>query len=315
MLRTNIAKKIFHSMEYAGIMCLYAVLGVLPIKYIYMFAKFLGMCSFYCLRIRRNATMANLRRALGNELNEADLKKIARDAYINIGMTFVEMLFIFNMKTRIADMVDMSDIIYIKKHLELKRGLIFVSCHFGSWELNGAALAAYGIPITVVAKRQSNPYIDRFISKSRTEFGMKVIPHGAPVKHIVRALRNHEAVGLISDQDAGKKGIFINFFGSKASTPQGAAQLAMKYDVPIVVVVTVRIRPGYNKSIFKEIDVRNDDTVEILTQRYTKIMEDIIRRHPEQYFWMHRRWKTSPPEKDFPHEKNESYGTSQGIVA
>ena len=101
---------------------------------------------------------------------------------------------------------------------------------------------------------------------------------------------------MISDQDAGKRGVFVNFFGRKASTPGGAAQLAIKYGAPIVVTMSIRTACGRYKSIFREVEVRENDTVEELTQRFTTIMEEVIRQNPEQYFWMHRRWKTRPPD-------------------
>ena len=100
---------------------------------------------------------------------------------------------------------------------------------------------------------------------------------------------------MISDQDAGGDGVFVDFFGRKASTPRGAAQLALKFNVPIVVVMTLRTGNGRYRGVFKEIAVDENDTVETVTRRYTAYIEDVIREHPEQYFWMHRRWKTEVP--------------------
>jgi KDO2-lipid IV(A) lauroyltransferase len=171
---------------------------------------------------------------------------------------------------------------------------MLVSGHFGSWELNGASIGRAGFPITVVAKQQSNPYVDAWIQRNRENMNMRIIAPGAPVRHILRALKNGETVGLISDQDAGKRGVFVNFFGRPASTPQGAAELALKYGLPVVMIMTARTSPGKYRSLAREIEVRDDDTVETLTQRYTASIEEIIRQYPEQYFWMHRRWKTQP---------------------
>jgi len=240
--------------------------------------------------------MDNLRMALGSELNEEEIKKISRNAYVNISITFVEML-MAPKHEQILRMVDISDIDVMKQALAKERGLILISCHFCNWELNGGAIAAANIPFIVVAKRQSNPHVDRFINKYRSELGMKVIRPGASVKHIVRALRKGSVAGLIADQDAGRNGVFVFFFGQKASTPRGSAQLALKYGSPIILTMIVRTVPGRYKAIFKEIDVLKGDTVESLTQRYTKVIEDFIRQHPEQYFWMHRRWKTRVEEE------------------
>lgn len=296
MKKTGIIRHFCHYIEYTGLRFISLLLMLIPESCIYVLARFFGLVVFHCLRIRRDVAMENLRYALGDVMDESGLKIIAREAYYNIGVTFLEMLLVPKFKHRILTMVEMSEIDILKRNLEQRRGLILVSCHFGSWELNGAALGLSGIPVTVVVKSQSNPYVDEFINRYRKDFGMKIVPTGAAIKHLIKTLSEHGTIGLISDQDAGKNGVFVTFFGRMASTPAGAAQLALKYDVPVIVTMTQRIAAGKYKSIFREVDVLADDTVESLTQRYTTVMEKIIRQCPEQYFWMHRRWKTRPSE-------------------
>ncbi|MBT4484163.1 MAG: lysophospholipid acyltransferase family protein [Candidatus Latescibacteria bacterium] len=308
MKSTGRSRKIFHFAEYAVLRMLSVFLGMIPERLIYAIARIIGMFSWHCLRIRRNVTMTNLLHALGNESSEEELEKIAREAYINIGMTFIEALLLPKLKKRILEIVDMSDAGLMTRIIEKGRGLIIISCHFGSWELNGTSIAALGIPFTVVVKSQSNPYVDSYINRNREMIGMDVISRGASTKKIVRALRERGIVALISDQDAGNKGVFVSFFGRMASTPRGAAQLALKYETPMIVSMTKRTCPGRYKSIFKEVEIRDTDTVETLTQRFTTIMEDIIRQNPEQYFWMHRRWKTCPPSNTFDSAESVSPG-------
>ena len=138
---------------------------------------------------------------------------------------------------------------------------------------------------------------------------MKVVSRGAPVKHLVRALKNGEIVGLVSDQDQGDRGVFVDFFGRKASTPAGGAELALRYDTPMFVCVTVRTSPGRFRFIVRPVEIRDGDTVETLTGRYTRVMEEVVRLHPEQYFWMHRRWKTAPSEPTGPAVARSGGGT------
>lgn len=293
MFKKNRAvKQLIHRVEYKCIKFIIAVFMILPFKLVYIIAKLLGIFTYHIIRTRRNVTLSNLKNSLSGEHSEKELRRIAREAYINIGLTFIEMLLIPKFTDHLLKMVDMSGSYILKRALDMGNGVILVSCHFGSWELNGAAIAASGFPVTVVAKRQANPYIDSLINLNRERVGMNIIAQGAAVKHIIRALRKHGIIGLISDQDAGRDGIFVDFFGRKASTPRGAAQLALKYNAPIVVVMTLRTGNGKFKSIFKEVSVHVDDTIESVTQRYTTVMENIIRQYPEQYFWMHRRWKT-----------------------
>ena len=245
--------------------------------------------------VRREVTIENLTRSFGDVYDDKQIRAIAADSYVNIGITFLEMLIVQRFEASMLDRVDMADSHILRRNIEKGRGVIVVSCHFGSWEIVGAALSAADMPMTVVVKKLSNPYVDRMIYDRRTGFGNKIINHGASVKHIVAALKNKEIVGLISDQDAGGDGVFVDFFGRKASTPRGAAQLALKFNVPIVVVMTLRTGNGRYRGVFKEIAVDENDTVETVTRRYTAYIEDVIREHPEQYFWMHRRWKTEVP--------------------
>jgi len=293
--KPGIAKRFIYLAEYVSLRLFGAVLAVLPGGFAYASARFLGWVAFDILRIRRDVTLSNLRAALGDELGESEIESLARESYCNIGMTFVEMLLMPGRKERLLDHIDVSELDKIRRRLDGGSGLIVVSCHFGSWELNGASIAMSGVPFTVVAKRQKNPYVNDFINRRRRDFGMRVTVPGETIKGLVKALRKGEAIGLVSDQDAGKSGVFVEFFGRSASTPAGAAQLALKYGAPVVVSLTVRVAPGRYTTVVEDVEVRDGDDVGSLTQRFTSLMEGIIREHPEQYFWMHRRWKTRGP--------------------
>jgi len=292
MVRKDIFRNLRHRMEYSTLMSCGTVLRKMPLKLVYIFVRFLGLFTYHAARIRRDVAWENLRRSLGSELPEKELKRILRESYVSIGMTFIEMLLIPELSGRLSEVVDISEISVLRRAFERGKGVMLISGHFGSWELNGASIGRAGFPLTVVAKRQSNPFVDAWIQHNRESMNMRIIAPGASVKHIIRALKNGEAVGLISDQDAGARGIFVNFFGRPASTPRGGAELALKYGLPVVVSMTARTGPGKYRSFFQEIEVLENDTVASLTQRYTAVMEKIIRKHPEQYFWMHRRWKT-----------------------
>ena len=288
----NIVKKASHFTEYVLLLASGVVFRSIPVSWTSLFVNILGFFAFHVFRIRRDVTLDNLRNALGDEVSERELHTIARKSYVNIGSTFIEFICAPKLAPRILKIVDLSDIEVMRKIIDRGKGLIIVSGHFGNWELNGGAIAAIGFPVTVVVKNQSNKFVDRLVNNYRSLLGITVISTKESMKHLVRALRRCEPIGLMSDQDTGKRGVFVDFFGRKASTPRGAAQLALKYGTPIVVTMTVRLRHGRFKSLFSEVEILPDDTVESLTQRFTGVMEDIIRRYPEQYFWMHRRWKT-----------------------
>lgn len=290
----DMSKHIKYRAEFFAVTCICSILYIMPLRCVYRVIDILAWLAYRIIGIRRNVTLENLRIAFGDEYSDRELEHIASQSYRHIGATFVEMAIAGRFVENARHILRQKDVDKITSLLSLGKGVVLVSSHFGSWEMNGASIAMNGLPFYAVAKPQKNPYVDALINKNREVFGMNIIPTGAAIKHIVRALRGGATVGLISDQDAGRNGTFVNFFGRPASTRTGAAQLALKYGAPVIVLMTVRTSFGSYRTILEEIPVMNDDTVLTLTQRYTTAMEQIIRRHPEQYFWMHRRWKTQP---------------------
>lgn len=286
-------KPVIHRLEYLGFRVVLLLLRLIPERFLYFFGRGIGIFAYHFLRIRRTETMANLRLALGDTLNEAELTHTAREAYANVALSFMEALLLPRFKGRFKDLIDLSGWELVDKNIKKGRGLIVVTAHLGNWEWGGAVFSATGNPFTVVVARQTNPFVDLAINAVRQACGMKVIPLGpASIKYLIQTLQQKEAVGLVADQSAGRKGVLVKFFGRWASTPPGPARLALRYGVPIVVAVLVRTGRFHFQSIFREVEVRDGDTVESVTQRFTTVLEEMVRQHPDQYFWMHRRWKT-----------------------
>lgn len=292
-------KRIRHLIEFATLRLAAFGLGLLPLPLVYFLTRLLALLVHSLFRIRRQVVMDNLDLALGRELPPDQLKEICRSTYYHIGMTFVEMLLLPKLLPRITAMVELPDTGPLRTHTDQGQGVVVVSGHFGSWELTVPACAAAGIrESTVIAAHQSNPYIDRMIIENRKKLGMNVVTTtDSSVKLLVRALKKGQAIGLISDQNAGETGVFVDFFGHPASTPAGTAQMVLKYRAPLFLMCLVRTRPGHYRGTLRQIPVLADDTVASLTQRYTTALEEVIRAHPEQYLWMHRRWKTRPSEQ------------------
>ena len=180
------------------------------------------------------------------------------------------------------------------------RGIIFLTGHFGNWEIVGYTMACLGFPTTAVARHLDNPYLNNHILGLRQKRGLTILDKRGATGAIPDILQNNGSVGFIADQDAGRKGCFVDFFGRKASTYKSIALLAMQYEVPVVV--------GYGKRLSREFDFEigiaryivpeewkdKDDPKLYITQEYTRALEDVIRRAPEQYLWVHRRWKHRP---------------------
>lgn len=174
-------------------------------------------------------------------------------------------------------------------------GSIIVTGHLGNWEVAGAFLAAVGLDMAAVVKRQRNRAFDRRMLDTRRRLGIEPIYMQDARKRIPEALREGKTVALVADQDAGDRGIFVPFLGRLASTFRGPARLSLTQSVPLFFGAAVRVGDTY-QGILEHID-RPDpgtDAESEYTARWVARLETHVRRHPDQYFWFHRRWKTQP---------------------
>ena len=289
-------KNIIHLLSYLLVRATSLILAVLPLGFAYLLARVIGNFAWHVLRYRRQIVMDNLQIAFGREMSKSQLEEIAAESYKQIAMSFIELLIGPKLQKEIQRILQAEQIELIQELLRQGHGLITVTGHLGGWELQAAAAATViAEPLTVAAVQQSNPYINRFIAKRRNAMGMQVAGTKEAMKLLLKALRNHQVIGLAADQNAGAHAVFVDFFGKTAATHPGPAQLALKFNAPMLVAVAVRIGPAQFKILSQKVEIKEDDTVKTLTQRHVKILESFIRQYPEQYFWLHRRWKTRPP--------------------
>lgn len=240
----------------------------------------------------------NIQRSL--PVGEATAKEIARHSVTRFGRMFIEVLFFPRIdKPKIKQLVRMEGQEHLAEALSYSKGAVLATSHSGNWELLGAALAMYGFPIVAVVQKQTNAAMDRFINEYRTMAGMHVT-YKTGVRDMVRLLGQGKIVGLLMDQDQHELGVFVDFFGRPASTPQGAAALARLNDIPIVPAFITENADGTHTAIVhpmvwvNKTEDREQDIIKT-TQELTKIIEDHVRQHPEEWFWLHNRWKTKPP--------------------
>ena len=289
-------KNLAHLLSYLIVRTICTVLILLPLSFSYFLARGIGNFAYYVLRYRRQVVMDNLYIAFGSEMEQSQLEEIAAESYKQIAMSFMELLISPKLLNQIENILEPRHFLLIQRLLQQGKGLITVSGHLGNWELQGAAAAtAMNEPFTVAAVQQSNPYINRFITQRRNAMGMQVAGTKEAMKLLLKALRNGQAIGLVADQNAGLHAVFVDFFGKTAAAHPGPAQLALKFGAPMVVGAAIRTGPAQFKILARQVEIQKDDTVESLTQRHVKIFESFIRQYPEQYFWLHRRWKTRPP--------------------
>ena len=183
------------------------------------------------------------------------------------------------------------------------RGIIMVTGHYGNFEILGYALATFGLENYSIARPIDNPHINRYLLAVRQRQGQTILDKKGATESMLEILASGATLGFIADQNAGRKGLFVDFFGRKASTYKSIALLAMQYDLPIIVGYTRRIRDRFHfkiglTRIIKPHHWRDqDDPLKWITAQYTAAIEEFVRQDPEQYWWVHRRWKTRPPEE------------------
>lgn len=183
-----------------------------------------------------------------------------------------------------------------------ERAVLLVTAHFGNWEVAGYVTGVTGLKTYSIARVLDNPYLHRFLLQFRQKTGQTILNKSGDFDKITAVLESRGVIGTLGDQDAGPKGMFVNFFNRPASTHKAVALLSMQFDAPMVVFGVPRI--GTPMKFIWEIEDYIDPrdytgkrslAVRAITERFTLALERIVRRYPEQYFWLHRRWKHQPP--------------------
>ena len=180
----------------------------------------------------------------------------------------------------------------LDNYLKQKRGVIFISGHFGAWEILGKWVGEYVDLFTGVAQIQKNRGAHRFFIEQRELPGTKHIFKKEPIEKMYDILSKNGVLGLVSDQDAKQKGVFVQFFNKLASTPKGAAMFHLNSEAPMLFGICIRKSLRNYEIQFSSVDT-SKKTLQHITQSYTSLLEGYIKQYPEQYFWFHRRWKTT----------------------
>jgi len=177
---------------------------------------------------------------------------------------------------------------------------IFVTGHVGNWELLGLGLRHMGVPLHAVARIVDNPRIDRWTVERRNYFGIRMVARD-DLAAMHRVMRAAGALGFIADQNAGDRGAFVPFFGRLASAHRGPGALAIYYDAPVICGYARHLGPGLEckmecTDVIRPKDYRrHPDPIYYVAARIQRAIENIVRRWPQQYLWIHRRWKSRPP--------------------
>lgn len=273
---------------------------LLPLRLSYWFANRLGAVVYCFYAKRRRIGYANVRAAFCQNLMPGEIKKITRRTFQHFVCVLFEVFRFPSIDKRYADRyVASSGTSHIDEALKKGRGAIILTAHFGNWELSGLVGAIKGYPQVVLARQQKYLRLNRLLNSYRARYGRRVIEKCMATREIITSLKENKITAILSDQDAGMQGALVSFFGRLASTAKGAAGLALKFDSPILPNFCARQRgPFYQMTIEKPLAIEEtgdlETDIQAGLQKFTNILESYITRYPDQWLWLHKRWKTTP---------------------
>jgi len=288
-------------LEYLLARVLLATFGVIPRKTAHYAAAGVAWLGFHLARRQRAAGLRNLRMAFPN-LTDEQRVEVLRGCFHNLGRLLVEFSHFPELNTEnISDFVTQDGLENYHEALRMGRGVIFMTAHFGAWELSSFAQSLFGYPMKFVVRPIDNTRVDALITHYRTLGGNVPIQRRSAGRDILRALRENEAVGILFDQNTtSDEGIFVEFFGIPAATTPAIATFALRTGAAVL--------PGFliwEEKIGKH-RLRFDPPVKLIetgnlehdvaenTRAFNQILENYVRRYPDQWLWIHRRWKTRP---------------------
>ncbi len=273
---------------------------VIPIRIGLMLGRVFGNLCFYILRKERKKALRNLDIAFGNSKSAIEKRKIVKKVFENLGKSSIEILSISKFSEEsFKRYIYCKNIDMLKGFSQKGKAVIILSAHFGNWEFLAHYLSISGLPMNVIARRVRMEALEAFLTRIRKQDSVNVLYRDASAKEIVDLLRDGKFVGIMPDQDMDSiSGVFVDFFGKSAWTPSGPAVLNLLTGAYIVPCFIVRKAFGHEVIIEKPMELVKTDNKrnDILenTSRYTKVIEDYIRKFPEHWVWFHDRWKTRP---------------------
>lgn len=265
------------------------------------FGTVLGLLGFHVVRFRRRMVERAIRGALGLDRGDPMIRRLARANFVHYGLLVVEIL---RLRRIIEGELEREVRFVGMEHLEMARaqgkGVLALTAHLGNYDLLAVAVTCAGYPVSFISKRVKNKHIERFWMAERAAAGLRIFTRGDSPRELLKTLKNNEILGVILDQHAHANGVWVEFFGRPAKTLNVLANLARASGAAVVPMFSRRLDDGTHlievlpAVPFEERGSR-EETVEHNTQRYTAVIEQAVRANPEQWTWIHKRWKPQPP--------------------
>ncbi len=296
------ARKLRHDLGYALLRALLAASRLLPLPVLRGLGWSIGRAALPFARRERGRALAHIARAFP-EHDEAWRRTLARRCAGHLGRNLGEVAWLWSASPEaVLARTEFVGLEHLTGGLRPDRGAILVTGHCGNWEWLNLGLGASGIPMTVAAREVYDPRLDEVARHLRARFGGESALRGKGAGgKLVNAARHGRVIGLLIDQDIDAPGVFVEFFGQPAWTPTGAALLAVRTRCPVVAGFATRMPGGrfrltFSPPIEMPFGADLDTAVARLTAAFTAHIERQVREHPEQWVWMHRRWKHQPGE-------------------
>lgn len=298
---------LLHRVEYLGWKLITGILKFIPRRGMITFADFAGWVLYRVFGVRRDVIDSQLKLAFKEELSPERLHSIGQKSWQNAVLTFFEFIQPNPIGSAGWDKFFEREGFqeYCLPLIQSGRPALILTAHIGNWEALGNLGLEQGVQIAAVAKPMHNSLVNDSILKSRAARGLEVLQIKASMKAIVDAVRAGKWVAIVGDQDARRRGVFVIFFGRPASTAPGVAHFSHLLNVPVIPAFCVRLPDSqrhlkvvFAPPIYPDKDADREMDILRITQEHTTALEHVIRRHPEDYFWLHRRWKTQPKTRD-----------------
>ncbi len=278
------------------------IVKVIPWPWLYGFANGMGAISYRLISRQRKVALESLFQAFGKEKTSQEREKIAKDCFIYLGKSGLEIMFSLNRPHLIEERIQIVGKEHLDRALAAGRGVILVSAHFGNFPLMLAKLSLSGYKVAGIMRPMRDARAEKMFLGARDRFHVKTIysqPRAVCINKTLGALRNNELVFIPMDQNFGTGGVFVDFFGKKAATATGPVVLAKRTQAAIVPCFIVRQPDDRHKVIIEpslalEEGKDAQESLLINVQRLTHIIEAYIRRYPAEWGWIHRRWKSRP---------------------
>lgn len=269
---------------------------LLPYPWLLALGRVLGNLYYRLAARQRERAIGQIAEGMG--LSRPEAERIIRRLFVNLSQTFLEVMYLPVLTPeKVGRYITIENRHFLDEALAQGKGVAVLAAHFGNWEWLGAGLAMYGYPVASIVKRQPNDQHTRIINEFRQQAGIEIFSRGTTdLVAAAKALKQGRVLGFFSDQDAGKSGVFVEFFGKMASTPTGLAVFTRRLGVPVVPAFIYRRAEGGHRIVVSPplpaVTGSGEEGIYDFTVKATGIIEDTIRRHPDEWLWFQKRWNT-----------------------